>query len=51
VTCEKTFVGRRPRSTYHLRRDGCRAFSNYFDALRKLIDASEASRRSSRDAR
>src|SRR5262245_6320339 len=45
VACKKSFVGRRPRSTYRLTSDGRRAFSNYLDALQKLIDAVEQARR------
>jgi predicted ArsR family transcriptional regulator len=51
VGCKKEFVGRRPRSTYRLTRDGRRAFCTYLDVLQKLIDAVEQARRAKKDAR
>jgi DNA-binding PadR family transcriptional regulator len=48
VVCEKVFVGRRPRSTYRLTPAGRRAFGNYLDALRKVIDAVEQARQTKR---
>jgi DNA-binding MarR family transcriptional regulator len=36
---EKTFAGRRPRTTYHLTDAGRQAFLHYLDAMRKLLEA------------
>ena len=45
VSCEKSFVGRRPRSTYRITAAGRRALLGYFDALRKVIEAVERARK------
>ncbi len=42
LTCKKTFVGRRPKSTYRITRSGRKALANYLDAMQSLIDAVEA---------
>lgn len=38
LTCKKSFVGRRPKSTYRITATGKRALANYLDAMRQLID-------------
>jgi DNA-binding MarR family transcriptional regulator len=40
---EKAFKGRRPNTTYHLTDAGRRAFSNYLETMRKLLDAVQIS--------
>ncbi len=42
LTCKKTFVGRRPKSTYRITRTGRKALADYLDAMQNLIDAVEA---------
>ena len=42
VACRKSFVGRRPKSTYRLTRKGVTALRNYTNAMRALLDAVEA---------
>ena len=42
LTCKKTFVGRRPKSTYRITRSGRKALADYLDAMQGLIDAVEA---------
>ncbi len=42
LTCNKNFVGRRPKSTYRITRAGRRALADYLDAMQSLIDAVEA---------
>ncbi len=42
LTCKKTFVGRRPRSTYRITPSGRRALACYLHAMQTLIDAVEA---------
>jgi DNA-binding MarR family transcriptional regulator len=44
IRSEKTFVGRRPKTTYHLTDAGRRAFMGYLDTMRKLLDAVESER-------
>ena len=39
ITCNKAFVGRRPKSTYRISAKGQKALSNYLNAMQKLIDA------------
>ncbi len=41
VNCRKSFVGRRPKSTYRISATGRRALSSYLDAMQALIDAIE----------
>ena len=43
VSCKKAFVGRRPKSTYHITTAGRRALRNYLQALRRVIEAVEDS--------
>lgn len=43
VTCQKSFVGRRPKSTYTITANGMRALTNYLDSMQKLINALEKS--------
>jgi DNA-binding HxlR family transcriptional regulator len=45
VRAKKTFVGRRPKTTYHLTRKGRSALSHYLDTLQRLIDAMRQSGR------
>ncbi len=42
LTCKKTFVGRRPKSTYRITRSGRKALGNYLEAMQSLIDAVDA---------
>ncbi len=42
LTCKKTFVGRRPKSTYRSTRTGRKALADYLNAMQTLIDAVEA---------
>ena len=42
VACRKSFVGRRPKSTYRLTRKGVTALRNYTTAMRTLLDAVDA---------
>ncbi len=42
LTCKKTFVGRRPKSTYRITRSGRKALADYLDAMQSLIDAVQA---------
>ena len=44
VTCKKSFVGRRPKSTYRITVAGRRALLKYLDAMRQVIDAVDAKR-------
>ena len=39
ITCTKSFVGRRPRSTYALTRTGRGALFNYLEVMQQLIDS------------
>lgn len=39
ISCRKTFVGRRPKSTYRLTAAGRRALAQYLDAMQRLIDS------------
>ncbi len=42
LTCKKTFVGRRPKSTYRITPSGRKALGSYLHAMQILIDAVEA---------
>jgi len=42
ISCKKAFVGRRPRSTYRITRDGRNALAKYLEAMRQVIRAVEA---------
>ena len=39
VRAEKTFVGRRPKTTYHLSTKGRSALAHYLDTLERLLTA------------
>jgi DNA-binding HxlR family transcriptional regulator len=39
VRAEKAFVGRRPKTTYHLTKQGRTALAHYLDALQRLLAA------------
>lgn len=41
LTCRKSFVGRRPKSTYRITLAGRRALTDYLRAMQALIDAVE----------
>lgn len=41
VACDKTFVGRRPKTTYTITRTGRRALRDYLDTMQRVIDAVE----------
>jgi DNA-binding PadR family transcriptional regulator len=43
ITCKKTFVGRRPKSTYRITAAGRQALRDYLSTLRRVIDAVEQS--------
>ncbi|MCG8450427.1 MAG: transcriptional regulator [Pirellulales bacterium] len=47
LSCKKSFVGRRPKSTYRITAAGRRALSNYLDAMQQVINAVEVTRRHS----
>lgn len=48
VACRKSFVGRRPKSTYRLTRKGVTALRKYTTAMRAVLDAVEATDQTSR---
>jgi DNA-binding PadR family transcriptional regulator len=39
VTCQKSFVGRRPKSTYRITPAGRKALAGYLNAMQAVIDA------------
>jgi len=39
IACKKTFVGRRPKSTYRITSKGRRSLLNYLEAMQQVIDA------------
>lgn len=41
ITCRKSFVGRRPRSTYRVSAAGRRALVAYLKEMRRVLDALE----------
>ena len=41
VCCKKSFVGRRPKTTYRLAPAGRKALRGYLDAMQRLIDSLE----------
>lgn len=41
IACKKSFVGRRPKTTYRLTPAGKKALIQYLDSMQKLIDAVE----------
>ena len=38
ITCEKSFIGKRPKSTYRITPSGRAALRHYLDAMQQLID-------------
>lgn len=46
IEAEKAFVGRRPRTTYHLTPVGRTALAQYFSMLKILLEAVEGAERS-----
>jgi len=38
VTCRKTFVGRRPKTTYRITSRGRRALTGYLETMQQVID-------------
>jgi DNA-binding PadR family transcriptional regulator len=43
VGCKKSFVGRRPKSTYRITAGGQRALRTHLDALRRVIESVDES--------
>ena len=43
ITYKKSFVGRRPKTTYRITPLGRKALANYLDTMQRLIDAVESS--------
>ena len=41
IQSKKAFVGRRPKTTYHLTAGGRKALAEYLDSMQQLIDALE----------
>ena len=39
IACKKTFVGRRPKSTYRITSKGRSSLLNYLEAMQQVIDA------------
>ncbi len=39
IACKKSFVGRRPKSTYRITAKGRRSLLNYLEAMQQVIDA------------
>jgi len=39
IACKKTFIGRRPKSTYRLTRQGRDALRRYLRSMQELIDS------------
>ena len=39
IACKKAFVGRRPKSTYRITRQGRKALADYLAAMQRVIDA------------
>lgn len=39
LTCQKAFIGRRPRSTYRITAAGRKALADYLNTLQQIIDA------------
>ena len=38
VTCQKSFVGRRPKSTYRISSKGQQALRDYLDTMQEIIN-------------
>ena len=47
VACQKAFVGRRPRSTYHITSSGHKALVSYLDTIQRVIDVVASKTRAS----
>ena len=47
LTCNKSFIGRRPKSTYRITAAGRRTLLRYLDAMRQVIEAVDEARRKS----
>ena len=43
LNCRKSFVGRRPKSTYRISAAGRKALANYLNAMQQLIDSMRGS--------
>ncbi|HEX3727965.1 MAG TPA: transcriptional regulator [Pirellulales bacterium] len=39
IACKKSFIGRRPKSTYHISRQSRAALARYLLAMQQLIDS------------
>lgn len=39
IACKKSFVGRRPKSTYQITRQGRDALSRYLETMQQIIDS------------
>ena len=48
IACKKSFVGRRPKSTYTITASGRKALRRYLDTMQLLIEALDASADSQR---
>jgi DNA-binding PadR family transcriptional regulator len=46
ISCKKSFVGRRPKSTYRITPQGRQALLDYLDTMQKLVDAVDAASKS-----
>jgi len=44
ITCQKSFVGRRPKSTYQIAPAGLKALKNYLVMMKRLLDTLEGTR-------
>jgi DNA-binding HxlR family transcriptional regulator len=42
ITCHKSFVGRRPKSTYRISPAGTKALAHYLATMRRLLDTFES---------
>lgn len=45
ISCQKSFVGRRPKSTYRITPAGIKALSNYLATMQRLLDTLSAKER------
>ena len=48
VTCQKAFVGRRPKSTYRIAAAGHTALAKYLEAMQQVIDAFDQAKKGRR---
>ncbi len=46
ISCEKSFVGQRPKSTYRLTGVGRKSLRRYFDSMQAIIDSAKTDARS-----